>query len=156
MRTTLCIASNGSVACKCTHHSDTLNEIWMKRNKMSERCLENALPIWLQSNLLNAMWRIAHSPNTQGTLSLRAKAAKHHNSHKVTAEKLLSKCNNLILRAGRPLVQRSMSRGRRRSCHSFSGMDYGAHGFARVLQIVIWIYFCPFMMWRVSDCCLAV
>jgi hypothetical protein len=52
---------------------------------------------------------------------------------------LLSKCNNLILRAGPYLVQFSWRRGvsRRRSRRSFSGMEYGAHGFARVLEIII-------------------
>jgi hypothetical protein len=46
------------------------------------------------------------------------------NAHEVSAKKLLSKYNNLNLRAGRHLMQQKHGNEK-------SAMDYGAHGFAR-------------------------
>ncbi len=52
------------------------------------------------------------------------------NVHEVSAKQLLSKSNNLNLLAGRHLVQQKHGNEK-------SAMDYGAHGFAGVLQTFI-------------------
>jgi hypothetical protein len=70
-RTTLCIATKGSVACKCTHHGLVSKSEW--KNIKNVRKISERFNRGIQSKLWNAMWLIAHSPNTQGTLTLDVK-----------------------------------------------------------------------------------